>query len=275
MNERKGMAAGVPYLAVPPANDLATPGLVVVLHMMDPPRSEAAMSASLPMSGVPAWRAYLGLPMFGERAPAGGQEEFFQLLSEDALMNVLAPVVEGATAELPAAVEALRDQLGTGPQPVALVGGSAGAAAVLLALAETDVPAAAVAVVNPVVRITSVIEQGERQFGMTYPWDAEREARAARLDLVRRGDELAKRDPQPPILIVQGEDDDAAIVSGAGELHDVLRESYRAPDTVRLERVPGLAHPLADEPGIEPAPQSAGAAAVDRAFTDWLRAHLS
>ena len=275
MNERRGTAAGVPYLALPPANDVEAPALVVVLHMMDPPRSEAAMAAALPLSGVPAWRAYLGLPMFGERAPAGGQEEFFRLLSEDALMNVLAPVVEGAAVELPAAVEALRDQLGTGSRPVALVGGSAGAAAVLLALAQTDVPAATLAVVNPVVRITAVVEQGERQFGMTYPWDAEREARAGQLDLVRRGDEIAKRDPQPPILIVQGEDDDAAIVSGAGELHGLLRASYRAPDAVRLDRVPGLGHALAEEPGIEPAPQSAGAATVDQAVSDWLRVHLT
>jgi alpha-beta hydrolase superfamily lysophospholipase len=275
MNERTGVAAGVPYLALPPPNDVETPALVVVLHMMDPPRNEAAMAAALPMSGVPAWRAYLGLPMFGHRAPAGGQDEFFRLLSEDALMNLLAPVVEGAAAELPSAVDALRDHLGTGSRPVALVGGSAGAAAVLLALAETDVPAAAVAVVNPAVRVAAIIEAGERQYGMTYPWDAERRAKAAQLDLVGRGYEIATRDPQPPILILQGEDDDAAFVTDTAELYDLLRESYRSPEAVRLIRIPGLAHALADEPGVEPAPQSAGAAAADTAVTDWLRPHLS
>ncbi len=51
---------------------------MVVLHLMDPPRSEAAMAAALPLAGVPAWRAYLGLPMFGARMPPGGQEEFMR-----------------------------------------------------------------------------------------------------------------------------------------------------------------------------------------------------
>jgi hypothetical protein len=125
------------------------------------------------------------------------------------------------------------------------------------------------------VRVASVIEAGERQFGMTYPWDDERKARAEQLDLVRRGSEIAARDPQPPIVIVQGEDDDPASVAGTGELHDALQASYRSPEAVHLIRVPGLAHALADEPGVEPAPQSAGAAAVDTAVTDWLRTHLS
>jgi hypothetical protein len=44
---------------------------------------------------------------------------------------------------------------------------------------------------------------------------------------------------------------------------------------VELLSVPGLAHPLADQPGIEPAPQSPSAAAVDRALTDWFRLRLN
>jgi hypothetical protein len=147
--ERIGTAGSVPYLALPPPDGVERPALVVTLHMMDPPRSEAAMAAALPMAGVPAWRAYLGLPLFGARTPAGGQDEVMRLGYEDALMNLLAPVIEQAAAELPVAVEALRAELNSGDAPVGLVGGSAGGAAVLLALAETDVPCAAVAVVNP------------------------------------------------------------------------------------------------------------------------------
>ena len=60
-----GIAAGVPYVAHRPAADCQQAPLVVVLHLMDPPRTEAAMAAALPLAGVPAWRAYLGLPMFG------------------------------------------------------------------------------------------------------------------------------------------------------------------------------------------------------------------
>jgi pimeloyl-ACP methyl ester carboxylesterase len=102
---------------------------------------------------------------------------------EDALMNLLAPVIEQTAAELPAAVGALRDKLSAGDAPVGLVGGSAGAAAVLHALAETDVPCAAVAVVNPAARVSSVVQVGERLFGVEYEWDEERRAKADHLDL--------------------------------------------------------------------------------------------
>jgi pimeloyl-ACP methyl ester carboxylesterase len=152
----KGDAAGVPYLATPPTRDLEWAPLVVIFHMMDPPRSEAAMAAALPMRDVLAWRVYLGLPMFGARTPAGGPDEIMRLGYEDALMNLLAPVVEQAAAELPAAVAALHKELSVDEGPIGLVGGSAGGAAALLALAETEVPVAAVALVNPAVRATAV-----------------------------------------------------------------------------------------------------------------------
>ena len=42
-----------------------------------------------------------------------------------------------------------------------------------------------------------------------------------------------------------------------------------------LTVVPGLEHALADEPGVEPAPQTPAAAVVDRHATAWLRQHLS
>jgi hypothetical protein len=39
--------------------------------------------------------------------------------------------------------------------------------------------------------------------------------------------------------------------------------------------VPDLAHPLADEPGIEPAPQGPTAKVVDDAITQWLRTRFA
>ena len=43
----------------------------------------------------------------------------------------------------------------------------------------------------------------------------------------------------------------------------------------RLETVPGMGHALAEEPGLEPAPQTAHAAAVDRIAAAWLGPHLT
>jgi alpha-beta hydrolase superfamily lysophospholipase len=69
--------------------------------------------------------------------------------------------------------------------PVGLVGGSAGGAAALLALVETDLPVFAVGLVNPASRATAVIEAGERMFGTPYVWNDERRAKADQLDFVR------------------------------------------------------------------------------------------
>lgn len=45
--------------------------------------------------------------------------------------------------------------------------------------------------------------------------------------------------------------------------------------SAELLSIPGLAHPLADEPGIEPAPQLPLAREVDAGLTRWFRRHLA
>src|SRR6266545_711581 len=87
------VAAGVPFVALPPAErseDAAS--LVVVWHMTDAPRSERAMAAALPLNGLRAWRVYLGLPLCGSRLPVGGLDEFFRLGYEDAVLNLFEPM---------------------------------------------------------------------------------------------------------------------------------------------------------------------------------------
>jgi len=54
-----------------------------------------------------------------------------------------------------------------------------------------------------------------------------------------------------------------------------LASRYRDPSCVRLQRVPGMPHHLAEPPGVEPAPQNAHAVAVDAAFTAWFTEHLT
>lgn len=43
----------------------------------------------------------------------------------------------------------------------------------------------------------------------------------------------------------------------------------------RLTTVPGLAHPLAERPGDQPAPQTPQARIVDDAITAWFGTHLA
>ncbi|GEL23048.1 peptidase [Pseudonocardia sulfidoxydans NBRC 16205] len=268
-----GVAAGVPFTALPPANpvDGAAP-LVVTWHMVDAPRTDAAFAAALPMAGVPAWRVHLGLPMCGARMVDGGLDAVVALAREDALLAFLAPFVRQAAEEFPAALAALREQLPVDHAPPGILGGSLGGAVALQVLVASVVPVGAVALVNAAVRVGSAVELVEGLAGHPYAWTAEAERAAAELDFVARVADLAS---QPPLLLVSGEHDHARFRADAVELVDALRARYVHPDDIELVAVPGLAHPLADEPGLEPAAQRPTARAVDAILTDWFRARLT
>ena len=264
----RGTAAGVPYLARPPERQTGTAPLLVGWHMMDPPRSEAAMAAAVPMKAVPAWRVYLGLPDYGERAPAGGQRELTRRAAEDYVLKLIDPIVSAASAEFPAALHALRAQLGT-DGPLGLFGGSAGGAVALQVLAEQDVEVTAAALVNPVAQLARVAGGMEKWFGTPYPWTAVSRAAAARLDFVARAGEIAKRHPDLALLLVRGDRDEIEFREPLGQLADALHDDYG--DRVHLIDIPGMEHALA----TETTPQTVDAHRVDAAFADWFGHYLT
>src|SRR6266567_2166224 len=131
-----GTAAGVPYIAVPPSSGRSADAPVVVAwHLMDPPRTEAAFAAALPLDGLDAWRIYLGLPMCGSRTPPDGQDELMRLGYEDAVLNIQGPVAAQAEREFGPALDGLHRELGIGSRPIGLLGGSMGAAVAPLVIA--------------------------------------------------------------------------------------------------------------------------------------------
>jgi hypothetical protein len=101
-----------------------------------------------------------------------------------------------------------------------------------------------------------------------YPWTAESRTAADELDFVAR----AAAVPAPPLLLVSGELDHPALRRDAAALVDALRERHAHPGEVELRTVPDLPHPLADEPGLEPAPQLPVAKVVDGILTQWFSA---
>lgn len=267
-----GSAHGVPFVALAPEQDAAPAPMVVAWHLNDPPRSETAMAAALPLHGVPAWRVYLGLPLSGSRLPPGGLDAFFGLAYDDAVMKVFDPICRQAVEELPAALAALREELPVSDAPLGLVGGSIGAFVAQTVLAETDVPVSAVALVSPAIRLAAVVAGNEERFQVTYPWTEASRAVADRLDFVARAEEIARRDAA--VLLVVGEqDDEENIRRPAEQLWQAL--STHAPDRTALVSIPGMGHALAEEPGLDPAPQTDHAARVDAAVTDWFRRHLT
>jgi pimeloyl-ACP methyl ester carboxylesterase len=255
-----GTAAGVPFTALPPA-DSGAMSLVVTWHMLDAPRSDAAFAAALPMNDLPAWRVHLGMPMCGERMVDGSTDAIVELLQKDPLMSVLHPFVQQATEEFPAALASIRAQLAVDDGPVGVLGGSLGGAVALRILADTDIPVSAGAVVNAAIRMRSVVDL----FPGDYPYDAESESVVDSLDFVAKADIIAGR---APLLVVSGELDHPALRTDAVDLVDAVG------DRAELLSVPGLTHPLADEPGIEPAPQLPLAREVDAGLTTWFRRHL-
>ncbi|MGW5747014.1 prolyl oligopeptidase family serine peptidase [Amycolatopsis sp. NPDC003861] len=245
----EGVAAGVPFVAVPPANPEAPAALVAGWHLMDEPNSERAMADAVPMAGVPAWRVYFGLPLSGARLPEGGPEEVFRRASEDAVLNIFEPVTEQAAGEFPAALAELRDRLPGATGPLGVFGGSAGALVALEVLARGDVGIAAAAVASPVVQLAPMITANERRFGVTYAWTERSRAAAARYDYVDRAAELAA-----PLLLVVGAEDDIAVREPA----EALRDKVGA----ELVTVAGMAH--------EFPPGTPAAARVDAVFSEWF-----
>jgi len=254
----EGTVAGVPYVVLPPETDRPDAPTVVAWHLNDPPRTERAMAAALPLAGLDAWRVYLGLPLSGARTPAGGLEK---LGYEDAVLKVYGPIVFGAAEEFPAALAQLRAEHGLGTGRLGVLGGSIGALVAQQVATTTAVDA--IALVSPVARLRPLVVANGRRYGFDYPWSPASEEVAARLDFVARAGSL-----QAPTLLVVGEKDAPdGILEPAAALHAALPGSV-------LETVPGLEHALAEEPGTDPAPQTAGAAAVDRIVARWFRRWL-
>ncbi|HVV10537.1 alpha/beta hydrolase [Amycolatopsis sp.] len=257
----RGTAAGVPFTALPPPGDGPAP-LIVTWHMLDAPRSDAAFAAALPMDGLPAWRVHLGMPMCGARMVDGRMDAAERLMRKDVLMSYLYPFVQQAADEFPAALASVRAQLPVGDGPIGVLGGSLGGAVALRILADTTIPVFAGAIVNAAIRMRSVVGL----FPGDYPYDAESGKAVDSLDFLAKAGAIAGR---APLLVVSGELDHASLRADALELADALGER------AGLLSIPGLAHPLADEPGLDPAPQLPLAREVDAGLTTWFGRHLA
>jgi pimeloyl-ACP methyl ester carboxylesterase len=201
------------------------------------------------------------------RLPAGGLEAFFALGFEDAVLKLYWPTLRQAVDEFPQALAELRTRYGLAEGPIAVVGASIGTLVALSVLAARELRVDAIALVSPALRLASLVEANERRFSVSYPWSTDSRAIAAELDFVARAPEVVRK--RAPMLLVVGADDDAEGIARPAEVASAL-----VADGVEaaVVRIPQMGHALADEPGLEPAPQSAAAVAV--VVVAWLRQHL-
>ncbi|MFD0900301.1 hypothetical protein [Actinomadura sediminis] len=262
-----GTVAGCRYVALPPtAVDAVASGpvrLMVLWPGFDPPRTAEALAASIPLTGVPVWRAYLDLP-----AQLPGGLGSAAVLDESGI-ELYGAAVEQAAGRLPEAVDGLRRDLAVPDGPVALAGFSTGGAAALLAVARGDVPVGAAAAVAPVVAPSRAARAVEKRAGRDRSWTDASVALAERLDLGSLAGDIAARDAE--LLLVGGAKDRVVPSGELTGLRDALQRHGAAVETVSFR----MGHALAAEPGTEARPPITEAVRVDGVLSDWFRDRLA
>jgi len=256
--------AGVPAILRIPAH-LARPP-VVLWHGFGPPASEQALMAALPLDDVPAIKVYLGLPLFGARAPARGADDLAHRQARDSASLIFKPVVVGAAEELPAVVATLQQRgCMRANERISLLGFSAGGASVLLALIQGKVAISSAILLNASTGLNASIQAMERVTKKPYAWTPATRELAQATDAVGHAADIARGDPPPAVLLVQGADDTTLTPQPATALYATLRPLYRQPgkrDRLRFVLVPGMQHSWIDNPA---------AAGLRRTFAAWLR----
>ncbi len=250
--------AGVPVIVHPPANPSLPAPLIVLWHGFGIPNSEELLAEVLPLEEVQAWKAYLGLPSFGKRLPAGGIDEIERRQMEDYVLKLLLPTTEQAMQELPSVVEALQTRFPIdNKQGIGLFGFSAGGLTALLTLLESPVPIKTVVLAGVTKDLVSAVDAFERWMKQYYPnlkeeqikyrWSEASEAAKKRLDFVARASEIIERQPIPAILFLHGSQDEIFPVNQIEELDKTIAPHYQKvnqSERLSLKTFENLGHQL-------------------------------
>jgi predicted esterase len=250
--------AGVPVIVHPPANPSLPAPLIVLWHGFGIPNSEELLAEVLPLEEVQAWKAYLGLPSFGKRLPAGGIDEIERRQMEDYVLKLLLPTTEQAMQELPSVVEALQTRFPIdNKQGIGLFGFSAGGLTALLTLLESPVPIKTVVLAGVTKDLVSAVDAFERWMKQYYPnlkeeeikycWSEASEAAKKRLDFVARASEIIERQPIPAMLFLHGSQDEIFPVNQIEELDKTIAPHYQKvnqSERLSLKTFENLGHQL-------------------------------
>ena len=164
----KKLVAGTPVLIAAPRQVSASTPLIVMYHGFGPPNSPEDLARALPP--IPgALTVYPSLPLLGARLPDGGTDELLRRQQDDYIGLLLYPVILGAARELPTLIESLTRSYGLSKsRTIAVFGFSAGGAASLLALTESNIGPSAVVVLNSPMSTADAVAGYERQSGRAY-----------------------------------------------------------------------------------------------------------
>jgi len=237
--------AGVPAILRIPAHIGKPP--IILWHGFGPPASESAMMDALPLDDVDAVKVYLGLPLFGTRAPAGGNKELARRQSEDLGLQLFKPVVAGAADELPAVVAALGSNgCMARDGAISLVGFSAGGAAALYTLSQHKLKIDAAVLINTSTGLSTSVQAYEQATKQTYAWSPASRELARQTDASQHVTDIAKA--HPALLFLQGSNDSVIDSHAAADLYQALQPLYRSqPKRLQLRQLPNMSHQWATD----------------------------
>jgi dienelactone hydrolase len=281
--------AGVPLLLQSPTNPNRQTPLISFWHGFGSPHGEADVAEAFPLEQVEAWKAYLGLPLFGQRS--AGAEDLMRRQFGDYVLQLLLPVIDQAGRELPGVVEGLRSHCNLDPNsPLGLFGFSAGGLAALLTLIESQLPiqaavlagvtkdlAAAVATYETFTKAAyDMLKEQFPALKPEYSWSGESEAAKIRLDFVTRSQEIVQREPLPAILFVHGAQDEAFALQDVEVLYNTLKVQYEQvhhPERLAMQVFPHLKHAI-DLAANESPEQRADLVEMEKETAEWFKHYL-
>src|SRR5438874_6130612 len=226
VTEQKSVG-GVPVLISKPGVVTPNRRLVVLYHGFGPPQNPRALAEVLRLEEMDAILAFVNLPMVADRMPAGGKDELLRAQKEDYVNGFFFRSISGATAELQQIVKDLNATYHLeADKGIGLFGFSAGGAAALLAMIESDVPITAAVIVNAPMSVMQNVENWQRTLKRQFEWDNASRKAASRYDVQLNADKIAKRKILPALLIVQGDADKQLGIGPARRAFEALKQRY-------------------------------------------------
>src|SRR2546423_9967918 len=171
VTEQKSVG-GVPVLISRPGVVNPNARLVVLYDGFGPPENPRALAEVLQLKEMNAILAFVNLPMVADRMPAGGKDELLRVQKEDFVNGFFFRSISGATAELDQIVKDLNATYHLdADKGIGLFGFSAGGAAALLSMLESDVPITAAVAVKAPPNLNHKLQNWQRTLKRQFEWD--------------------------------------------------------------------------------------------------------
>jgi predicted esterase len=273
VTEQKSVG-GVPVLISRPAVVNPSTRLVVFYHGFGPPQNPRALAGVLRLEEMDAILAFVNLPMVADRMPTGGRDELLRVQKEDFVNGFFFRSISGATAELQQIVKELNATYHLdADKGIGLFGFSAGGAAALLALLESDVPITAAVIVNAPMSVMQNVENWQRTLKRQFEWDDASRKAASRYDVELQAVKIAERKILPALLIVQGDADEQFGIGPARRVFDAVKQRYVGrgeTERIQFEVIHGLAHNFGPGSGATGSAQASIDLEIERKTKHWF-----